>query len=86
MAVAGGHSGQDVEIVAPHDHVDILGKALIAMMDRRPNAHNCQGDAFLARERLERRQSLGKLRFLLFLAFTAATTLSSSSQLPWERQ
>jgi hypothetical protein len=53
---------------APDHHVDILGRALVAMMDRRQTAHDCQGDAFFARESLQRRQSLGKLRFRHCLA------------------
>ncbi len=55
-------------MVALGHHVDILGKALVTMMDRRQSAHDRQGDAFFARKSLERRNSLGKLRFPRFIA------------------
>jgi hypothetical protein len=37
-------------------------------MDRRQTAHDRQGYALFARERLQRRKRLGNLRFLRFLA------------------
>ena len=64
-----GDARKEVQIRAPDRNVNILGKALVAMMDRGQTALDGQGYAFLARESFQRRQSLGKLRFLDVLAF-----------------
>jgi len=85
IAVAGPFRSGRGRLFAPHDHVDILGKALISNMDRRQTAHNCQGDAFLAPSASSVARALAKFRFLLSWPFTAATTLSSS-RIALERQ
>jgi hypothetical protein len=63
-----GHSRKDIQIAALDHHVDVFGKALVAIMDRRQTDHDCLGDAFFARESLQCRKGLGKLRFLHFMA------------------
>ena len=46
--VLGGDPGKDVQIPASDHHVDILGKALVAMIDCRQPSDDCQGDLFFA--------------------------------------
>src|SRR5205823_2407350 len=38
--VLGGHPREDVQMLAPNDDVDVLGKALVAMMDGCQTAHD----------------------------------------------
>jgi hypothetical protein len=63
-----GDPDECVQIAVADDDLDILGEALVAMVDRRQPADDGQWDALLARESRQRRKGFGELRFLRFVA------------------